>query len=325
MRHWDLMRHALTSCVATALLRLFGVACALGITVAACSASNASTTVTPGAAVRTQGVGSTLRGWMSPDVKKENNLLYVSCDEVVDIFSVPKYSLVGQITDGIFLPGGLTIDRHRNLYVANLNGTITVYPLGATTPSLTLTDLKGVLDVAVGRNGYVYAGGFGGDIDVYPPGATTPVRQLSNPVLRHRVTGVAIGASNNLYATGLKRAFSDPAVVRFTNARGAGKNLGLTGLDYPAGVIFDDGNLIVSDFRLSKILTYPLGQRSPSGTISVGEPQGSAINRAADEIYVPNDISQVVDVYDYPSGTLVTTIPIVGGSRGAALSPAQAR
>ena len=183
---------------------------------------------------------------MSPDIKKKKKLLYVSDagEEAIDIFSVPKYSFVGQITDGITSPDGLTTDRHRNLYVANQNGTITVYPPGATTPSLTLTDSDGPLDVAVGRNGYVYAGDLKGGINVYPPGATSPIRRLRSPALRYRVTGVAMGASNNLYVTSLKRVSSGPAVVKFANARGAGKNLGLTGLDYPAGVI-DDGYLIV--------------------------------------------------------------------------------
>lgn len=263
---------------------------------------------------------------MSPDIKKKKKLLYVSDagEEAIDIFSVPKYSFVGQITDGITSPDGLTTDRHRNLYVANQNGTITVYPPGATTPSLTLTDSDGPLDVAVGRNGYVYAGDLKGGINVYPPGATSPIRRLRSPALRYRVTGVAMGASNNLYVTSLKRVSSGPAVVKFANARGAGKNLGLTGLDYPAGVIVDDGYLIVSDFGLSEILTYPLGQTSPSATISVELPDRSAINKAEDEIYVPNVDNYGVDVYDYPSGTLVTTIPISGVPTGAARSPAAA-
>ncbi|MGA9420505.1 MAG: hypothetical protein WBV40_15280, partial [Candidatus Cybelea sp.] len=119
-------------------LRLLGVACVLGIAATACSAANVPTGVAAGSPNQTQ--LSAPRGWMSPQTTP-TELLYVSdsADSVIDIFSVPNYSMVGQITDGINQPEGLATDETGNLYVSNLRGkTITVYQPGRTNPSLTL-------------------------------------------------------------------------------------------------------------------------------------------------------------------------------------------
>lgn len=263
---------------------------------------------------------------MSPDTRKTKTLLYVSrtlsSTGLVDVFSVPKYSLVREITDGIDKPEGLAIDSEGNLYVADLDSNaVTVYRPRGTSPFLTLNVPDSPLDVAVGSNGYVYVGDEAGDVDVYQPGATSPRLRLTNPSLT-RVTGVAVTSSNDVYADGESGSSSSytPAVVKFTNAARSGKNLGLTGLvGTLAGVIVADHDLIVTDFDSNEILTYPLGQTSPSSTISVGCPVRPAINKAENKIYVPETCSYfTVGVYDYPSGTLVTNLPI--GGTGAALS-----
>jgi hypothetical protein len=276
--------------------------------------------------------GATLRGWMSPDAKKTKKLLYFSQytggPGLVDVFSVPKYSFVGTITDGIDGPEGLAVDKKRNLYVANLNsGTVTVYARGETSPSLTMNVPHGALDVAVRlSNGYVYVGDAAGSVDVFPPGATSRTRRLTNPSIAYRVGGVAVSSSGDVYAAGESRYGSDhytPAVVEFANAKGSGKNLGLVGLvGELAGVIVDDHYLIVSDYGGSKILIYPPGQTSPSSTISVSDPDRPAINKAENKIYVPESSNSRVGVYGYPNGTFVTNIPTAGSPEGAALSPA---
>jgi hypothetical protein len=135
---------------------------------------------------------STPRSWIAPDIKKKKKLLYVSDAGVewhekhgrIDIFSVPGYSMVGQITKGVDGPDGLTVDKKGNLYVGNgFNRTITVYKPGSTGPSLTLTQSYSPRDVAVASNGYVYVSDAYGGVDVYPPGATSPSSRLSNPAL----------------------------------------------------------------------------------------------------------------------------------------------
>lgn len=302
-------------------LRL-GVACVIGIAVAACSSTNAPTAVTPGPA--NQHV-STLSGAMSPETT-QTKLLYASNSNgnVVDIFSVPGYSMTGQITHGIKRPEGLATDKNGNLYVANLKGdTITVYAPGATRPSLTLSESDGPIDVAVASNGYVYAGDEGGGIDVYPPGATSPSTRLTNSVFS-RVAGVGVDESNNVYAAG-DIGKTTGVVIEFVNGSGSGTNLGLTGLVESTGVIIDENNnLVVSDFPQGRIFIYPLGHTSPSRKLKVPFPKRSAMNEAENEIYVPESHGRV-GVYTYPDGKLVTRISIGGFAAGAALSPAPTR
>jgi hypothetical protein len=145
-------------------LRLLGIPLALGIAATACSPNGTLTPASPpsnqthGAADR-HAVGpngiapghlSTIRGWIISDIK--NPLLYLSdeSDGIIDIFSVPAYSLVGQITSGIDQPEGIATDKKGNLYVSNLSGdTVTVYKHGQTSPSLTLTESNGPDDVAL--------------------------------------------------------------------------------------------------------------------------------------------------------------------------------
>lgn len=326
-------------------LRLVGTACVLGIAVTACSSSSALTGVTPGSASQPQGhmrngVGpngilshvSTRPGWMSPDKKKKKKLLYVS-DEgqgYVEIFKVPSYSMVGEITNGINEPEGIATDKKGNLYVSNLGAnTVTVYKPGKTSPSLTLSETSGPDDVAVGSNGYVYAGDVEGGIDVYPPGATSPKTRLTSSDLAYVVYAVGVDRSNNVYGAGFGAAGA--AVVEYANASGSGTNLGLTGLENPSGVIVDDNNgprrrphVIVSDVGLNEILVYRPGQRSPARTITALGADRSALNKTENEIFVPEGSNDEVGVYDYPSGTLVTTIPIGDFTSGTALSPAPA-
>lgn len=261
---------------------------------------------------------------MSPDGKKTKTFLYVSqtltSTGLVDIFSVPKYSLVGTITDGIDKPEGLATDAEGNLYVANVDSNaVTVYPPGETKPSVTLSVPDPPLAVAVGSNGYVYVGDKAGDVDVYRPGDTSPRLRLSNPSLA-RVAGVAVGPSNDVYVDGETGYTSDytPAVVEFTNKMRAGKTLGLAGLyGRLAGIIVANNDLIVTDFDSNEILTYPIGKTSPTSTISVSCPDRPATNKADNKIYVPEACSDyTVGVLDYPSGKLVTNLPV--GGTGAA-------
>lgn len=270
---------------------------------------------------------------MSPDIKKSKKLLYVSkeAQNIVDVFSVPKYSMVGKITHGIYTPEGLATDKNGNLYVSNTYGyTVTVYKPGATSPSLTLSEPYAPLDVAVGSNGYVYAADGAGGVDVYPPGDTSPSTRLTNSALSSAY-GVGVDASNNVYVDGFGAGYT-AVVVEYANGSGSGTNLGLTGLEWPNGVIIDNNNgprrrphIIVTDYDLSEILIYRPGQTTPSRTIAAPGAWHSAINKAENLIYVPKSNSSV-GVYDYPSGTLVTTIPVGGSSptTGAAVSPALA-
>lgn len=305
----------------------------------ACSQGTTASAVNPAAAVQARtahnGIGpngytphrlGAIHGWLSPKHSK-SQLLYASneADNVIDIFSVPQYDLVGQITDGLNQPEGIATDKKGSLYVSNLSGdTITVYQKGQTSPSLTLTEPYGPDDVAVARNGDVLAGDSSG-VDVFKPGATTASSRLTNSTISS-VDGVGVDAHNNVYAVGFN-ASSQPAVVEFTDLGGSGKNLGLTGLLSPTGVLVDKhGNIAVSDFALPGINLYKPGHTAPFATIAASDATDrSALDHKQNLIYVPEADYSLVNVYKYPSGKFVQSVSISGSGNfisGTALSPA---
>jgi hypothetical protein len=305
------------------------VACSSNGPVAGANPAALSQLAADGRAIGPNGVtphrSANRHGWMKPN--KSAARLYVSDegDDVVDVFSVPGYSLVGQITDGVSQPEGLATDKNGYLYVSNLDGdTVTIYPPNSTSPSLTLTESNQPDDVAVTTKAYVLAGDLDGGVDVYPPGATSPSRRLTNSALSGDVFGVGADAKSNAYAAGNMSASGyPPAIVEFKKLKGAGTNLDLSDLTDPTGVLIDkSSNVVVSDYGGDDILIYPPGSTSPSSTISVDTPDRSAVNKAENLIYVPQGIYDDVDVLDYPSGTSVTTVPIGGFTTGAALAPA---
>jgi hypothetical protein len=138
------------------------------------------------------------------------------------------------ITDGVNRPTGLTVDAAGTIYCANVgNNTITVYPKGKTTPSLTINFFAEYL--ATDANDNLYASGStvdefapgstsgkdlnlpggnaievdhagniilvnGADIDYYPPGSTTPSKSV--PVTGGSVFSLSLSGNNKtLYAS----------------------------------------------------------------------------------------------------------------------------
>lgn len=216
----------------------------------------------------------------------------------------------------------MATDKKGDLYVTNLTGlTITVYPRGSTTPSLTLRQSNSPVDVAVTKNNYVLVGDISGGVDVYPPKAAAPSARLTYSNLV-QVGGVAVDGHDDVYAAGYTSQ-STPIVVEFAHGKPTGTNLNLVGLVTPAGMLVDEnGNLAVSDNTLPGVNIYPPGSTLPSATIANTEaPDRSAFDRAENLIYVPESTYGAVNIYDYPSGTFVQTLSLQGFVRGAILSP----
>jgi hypothetical protein len=257
-------------------------------------------------------------------VNSQSQLLYVSdeLNDVIDIYSVPGYSKVGQISNGIEDPEGIATDEKGKLYVANFfNGTVTIYKPSTTSPYRTLSDPHGLNDVAVAKNGYVLAGDYAGGVDVFAPRETSPSTRLTNSGISS-VSGVGVDANNNVYAAGIN-ASSKGVVIEYTAMSGGGTNLGLQDLESPRGVLIDkNNNVVVSDAVAGEIFIYPQGKTSPSSEISVSNANRSAVNHRENLIYVPQNHKDHVDVLDYPSGTSVKSFSIGGFALGTALSPA---
>ncbi|HLI95654.1 MAG TPA: hypothetical protein VKT72_06155 [Candidatus Baltobacteraceae bacterium] len=264
-----------------------------------------------------------IRGRISP-AESESQLLYASnkVNSVIDIYSVPGYNKVGQISNGIEEPEGIATDAQGNLYVANVDGdNVTIYKPNQTSPSRTLIDSHEPDDVAVAANGYVLAADIAGGVDVYPPGETSPSARLTNRGII-TVRGVAVDSNNNVYAAGTN-ASSQGVVIEYAGMSGGGTNLGLQDLESPLGILIDKNNdVVVSDVSADKIFTYTPGKTSPSSEISVPGPHRSAFNATENLIYVPQGAGGDVEVIDYPGGGRVTSFSIGAFASGTASSAA---
>jgi hypothetical protein len=110
-------------------------------------------------------------------------------DNAVFAYDLGKrhYPHVATITDGVSTPAELTVDALGTLYVVNSgNGTITEYPVGARSPSITLSGVSAPIGVAVNASGDVYVSNIGtpSSIAIYRPGATRPWKFLVHRLIQ---------------------------------------------------------------------------------------------------------------------------------------------
>lgn len=314
--------------------------CAIGILLSACGASSAPSTQQPklqGALWQGSGLNPnptpllegrsmghasySRRAWMVPNIG--DRLLYVSDaqNEVIDVFALPSMKLHGQITDGINGPLGLATDGQGNVYVANGGGgTITVYKYGETSPTRTLTEEGSPDDVAVAANGAVFGGDVLGAVEVFAPGSNTPAALLTNPAIV-QAYGVCVDEANNVYATGSgpKGAPINPVVIGYIGQSEPGQNLHLRKkyLALPVWCALDrNNNLVVADYwphPKPGIRIYPPGKKRPMKSFGkVDTPERSALDLTAGKLYVPEGSYNVLNVYSYPAGKLIKSMPGVG-------------
>lgn len=263
------------------------------------------------------------RSWLKPNLAPPT--LYVSDAEngFVDVYTLKTRQLVGQIAANH--PTGLATDAHNNLYVTNLyGGTTTVYAFGQTKPSVTLTDPGGEPDaVAVGANGAIYVADEDGSVYVYPPGATASTSTLSNANVTS-ADAVAVNRANDVYVAGFNRV-GRAGVVEYPKASGAGINLQLQGLQAPAGIALDRlQRIVLADLLMPGITVFKHGATTPYRVFAQSEyPNRLAFNRTKSRVFVPMSSSDV-NIYDYNTGTLISTLVGPAGSVmiGAAAVPA---
>lgn len=146
--------------------------------------------------------------WMSASANAQDPWLYVAGfnNGVVSIFDVAalahrNVALIGQIT-GISEAAGMRLDASSNLYVATYdNNTVEVFPPGATSPSLTLSQgLNEAVDVAVDASDNVYVCSRNPpQISVFPPGSTAPSAVITNSLIAHPMA-LEFDNAGDLYA-----------------------------------------------------------------------------------------------------------------------------
>ncbi len=264
--------------------------------------------------------------------KRTHGLLYVGDYYSIDIFPLtgPNQKQIGSITSGINVPWGLSVDSNKSLYVANLgNGTVTVYPYGSATPSMTYSPFATALYALADSAGHVFVSGW----NHQHVGHVIEFNAGSNVVVAHRrlgseTDGMAEDTQGNLYVT--YRAggkFRSSSIAEFSGSDL--KHMRLLGMtiDQPQGLLVDRaGNIIVVESAADRIDVFPPGATAPSVTVTV-----SAIGNLA-ELAMQNSekalwvSSQAGYVYSMPYPLTPSTEPteyeqITVFSNGIAVTP----
>lgn len=168
--------------------------------------------------------------------------------------------VVDTITQGLNFPLGIAIDKAGTLYVANNgNATVTEYPAGSNTPSVTLT--QGLLFpnyVAIDRSRNLWVSN-GKNVLEFPPGATSPSLTLTNGI--NGAGGVAVDSQGTVYVSNLPSSGSPYVAVYPAGATSPkttfGQNDGPNSLVYPIGITLDlNQNIYVADFFNGQINVY---------------------------------------------------------------------
>jgi sugar lactone lactonase YvrE len=230
----------------------------------------------------------------------------------------------GSITTGINLPVNVAVDLHGMLYVANNgNSTVTEYPFGTTSPSVTLSggQLVNPNGIAVDNKGTVYvtSGATAGScyVLVYPKGASTPSKQINGFDLP---VGLAIDKSGNLYVGDALQN----AVWKVPKGSTTPSKLSLSGLDDPVGLAIDpNNNLWVANNLNSTVLGFHLGDTSSFVTITSGlsGPYSIAFQKRG-TLFVGSSLHYPGDVAGYKSGATTPFESIsVGNPAGLAVFP----
>lgn len=299
------------------LLNSITIAAAVSTLLAGCAGAGAGSTASlpTGQIPAAQGAVRHRHGWLSPDAGSKR-LVYVSDDygNAIEIYPQGKSnpSPIGEITDGIDGPLGTFVDSNGTLYVANSgNGTVTEYPHGSTTPSVTLSNgISGPISVAVDRDGNVAVGEFAsGEIVEFPAGSTSPSVTIT---LLSRPEQLAFDKGRHLYAAWNENPGSQLVgqVSKCKRMQAVCIDQGISEGQSGGLVIDQSGNLILGDQTHQAINIFAPGGTTPIRTIDVSgrAPYKFALDRTQTTLYVADIDNNVVATYDYASGTSTGTI-----------------
>lgn len=318
----------------------FAAASFVALTVLAlCSASSAANT----------SFGRPVSGRWTPQRGSVPHRLYVSelhFSTVLVYTDGQNPKLVGSITTGISAPSGMNVDPIGDLFVTNSprdsSGSVTVYPPGATSPSLTIMGgLASPNSVAIAPDGTVYVtDSRTSEVQEYHPGATQPFLTIPVQVFP-REYGVASPADVAVDRLGNAYVYydvdyalpTDPSqrfaghIIEFAPGQVLGKSL---------HVVTDSGRSIDIDslgrFALEMDSTFSgtyVEVRSPSGhRVLDNWPDGNAseclrIGSDEKEAYAADSDTGLVNVFSYPDGQVIRSVqtPMGGYPIKLAVSP----
>lgn len=279
-------------------------------------------------------------------VDAKTDLVYIS-----DAFSLPAGDVnvltrdgvqIGQITSGMVEPLGMFVDKHRNLWVANI-ANVLVFPRGSLTPSKTLADSVGPpTDVTVCPDGTAYvadlydnANSNQASVQIYPPDHTTPTGSLTYSK-DFRNPGVTCDAAGNVWVAVLVQQSlpNAGAVIEFPGGKEAGvKDLGVVFQDVYGIKPDNAGNLLVSDFVARTITEYteagvPTGVQIVTGASQI---LGIALTRDGGFLLGADIDSNTGVLWSFPEGKKVKTYTCcsrlglpMNSVQGVAFDPGQA-
>ncbi|MGA8475223.1 MAG: hypothetical protein WB681_09155 [Candidatus Cybelea sp.] len=268
----------------------------------------------PGLRMLRRATSPTRHGWLSPAARTKP-LIYVSDYDAsaIEIYPQGKSnpSPIGAITESIGGPLGNFVDAHGTLYVANgSNNTVTEYPRGSTSPSVTLsTGISGPISVAVDSKGTVAVGEFANQtILEFPAGSSSPTVTIT---LLTYPEGLAFDRSRHLYAAWNQNSSGFVGrVSRCQRLQNICVDRGITEGQSGGLAIDESGDLILGDQTNQAINIYAPGATTPTRTISTAghDPYKFALNKSEKRLYVADINNGQVITYDYATGSQTGTI-----------------
>jgi DNA-binding beta-propeller fold protein YncE len=267
--------------------------------------------------------------------KRSHDLLYVTGNypNAIDIFPLtgPNQKQIGSITDGVIEPWGLSIDANNTLYVANgryPNGTVTVYPYGSTSPSMTYQGMYRALYALGDPTGHVYVSGQNrhgrGHVLEFNAGVNRVIAQRQ---LGSETDGIAEDRQGNLYVAyrGLGK-LGESSIAEFGPGLTNMLHLHMK-IELPQGLLVDRaGNIIVVESKAQRIDVFPPGTKTPSVTVSVlgiDWLAGLAMQKSETTLWV-SSISGYVYSMPYPltASTVASEYEeVVAPANGIAVTP----
>ncbi len=266
-----------------------------------------------------------VRGWPANKRKKKKHEILFVADETnntVEMYD-PKTanpSPEGSITDDLSVPIQVAVDKKSTLYVANLgNNTITEYPKGSSTPSVTLsTGLDAPYGLAVDSKGDVFASNLDNNTVVgYKPGGTSPFETISFSS-EGQAVGMGTDGKDNLWVA----CDTTNAVFEIAAGTSTPVNAGLSGVEGPINVSFGKADqMFVSNFGGVNVAVYTYGTTSPAYTITSGI-EGPTLNGVtySDTFFQSNQDDNVVG-YKKGATSPFSTITGLSDPAGIASSP----
>jgi len=266
--------------------------------------------------------------------QRRHGLLYVGATystNTIDIFPLtgPNQQEVGSITNGIDAPWGLSVDSNKSLYVANAgNHTVTVYPNGSATPSMTYSLAGAALYALADSEGHVFVSGWNrhhrGHVIEYNAGQN---RVIAHQRLGSETDGMAEDTQGNLYVAYRARGtYGSSSIAEFEPGLKKRRLLGMT-IDEPQGLLVDRaGNIIVVESVNDRIDVFPPGATTPSVTVTIsgiGHLAELAMKNGETTLWVSSEGGYV---YSMPYPLTSSTVPteyeeISAESDGIAVTP----